>query len=309
MAGWILKNWYFWKVVLEKTLDSPLDSKEIKPVNPEGNQPWLFIGRNWWWSWSCNPLAIWYEKPPDMRSQVIGKDPYAGKGWGQEEETTEDEMVGRHHLLNGHEFEQSLGAGEGSVACCGPQGHRELDMTEQLNSMVPGTWQMSINIWWVDEQAAKSATQLTSGSSTQSTVMTLWSKWSCSSLSHPHRLLQCTLTRASSAHSKQPVCMWCGPWTSSISITWEYARKANSWSPPRSTKSEALWMRCYKKPSMWFCCILKVCQLLLRFLVLFISKKKKKTKQQQKLPTWGSPRSVCWTGGLASPPDAKKLNL
>ena len=263
--------------------------------------------KDWWWNWSCNPLAIWYEKPPDMKSQLIGKDPYAGKGWGQEKETTEDEMVGKHHLLNGHEFEQSLGAGEGSVSCCGPQGHRELDMTGQLNSMVPGTWQMSINIWWVDEQAAKSATQLSSGSSTRSTVMTLWSKWSCSSLSHPHCLLQCTLTRASSAHYKQPVCMWCGPWTSSISITWEYARKANSWSPPRSTKSEALWMRCYKKPSMWFCCILKVCQLLLRFLVLFISKKKQ--QQQQKLPTWGSPRTVCWTGGLASPPDAKKLNL
>ena len=141
-----------------------------------------------------------------MKSQLIRKDPDAGKGWGQEEkESTEDDMVGWHHWLSGNEFEQSPGDSEGSLACCSPWGHKESDMTEQLiNSnkmpgilpgMVPGTWQMSIIIWWVDEPAAKSATQLSSGSSTRPTVMTLWSKWSCSSLSHPHYPLQSTLNQ------------------------------------------------------------------------------------------------------------------
>ena len=144
-----------------------------------------------------------------------------------------------------------------------------------------GTWHMAnVNNYLMSGwTSCKSATQLSSGSSTRSTVMTWWSKWSCSSLSHPHCPLQSTFIRASSAHSKQPVCVWCGPWTSSISITWEYTRKANLWSPPRSTKSEALWMRCYKTSFMWFCCILKVWQLLLRFLILFISKKPNNNKK------------------------------
>ena len=96
--GWAPKNWCFWTVVLKKTLESPLDSKEIKLVNPKGNQPWLFIGR-------CDDEAplVW---PPDVKSWLTGKDSVGGKNWGQEEkETTEDEMVGWHHWLNGYEFE------------------------------------------------------------------------------------------------------------------------------------------------------------------------------------------------------------
>ena len=96
------------KLVLEKTLESPLDCKEIKPVNPKGNQPWIFIGRT---DAEAEPPILW---PPDARSGLIGKDPDAGKDWGQEEKgMTEDEMVQWHHWLNGHEFEQALGESEG----------------------------------------------------------------------------------------------------------------------------------------------------------------------------------------------------
>ena len=98
-------------MVLEKTLESPLDSKEIKPVNPKGSQPWIFIGRT-----DSEALILW---PPDAKSWIIGKDSDAGKDWGQEEKgVTEDEMVGQHHWLNGREFEQTLGDSErqGSLA-------------------------------------------------------------------------------------------------------------------------------------------------------------------------------------------------
>ena len=96
--NWELKNWCFWTVVLEKTLESPLDSKEIQPVHPKGNQPWIFTGRA-----DAEAPILW---PPDAKSQLTGKDPDAGKDWGQEEKgMTEDEMVGWHHWLNGHEFE------------------------------------------------------------------------------------------------------------------------------------------------------------------------------------------------------------
>ena len=109
--GWAPKNWSFWTVVLEKTLESPLDYK-IKPVNPKGNQPWIFIGRT---DVEAEAPILW---PPDMKSRLIGKDPNARKDWVQEKEMTEDEMVGWHHLLNGHEFEQTVGDGEGQ-GCCG----------------------------------------------------------------------------------------------------------------------------------------------------------------------------------------------
>ena len=98
--GWAPKNWCFWTVVLEKTLESPLDSKEIKLVSPKGNQSWIFIGRA---DAETEVPIIW---PPDVKSQFIRKDPDAGRDWRQEEkEMTEDEMVGWHHWLNGHEFE------------------------------------------------------------------------------------------------------------------------------------------------------------------------------------------------------------
>ena len=127
--GWAPKNWCFWTVVLEKTLESPLDCKEIKPVNPKGNQFWIFIGRT-----DAKALILW---PLDAKSRLIGKYPAAGKDWRQEEKgTTEDEMVGWHHQLNGHEFEQAPGDGEGqgNLACCSPWSCKELDMTERLNN-------------------------------------------------------------------------------------------------------------------------------------------------------------------------------
>ena len=98
--SWALKKWCFWTVVLEKTLESPLDSKEIQPVHPRGNRCWIFIGRTD--AEAETPIL----RPPNEKSWLIGKDPDAGKDWRQEEKgTTEDEMVGRYHQLNGHEFE------------------------------------------------------------------------------------------------------------------------------------------------------------------------------------------------------------
>ena len=97
--SWALKNWCFW-IVLEKTFESPLDSKEIKPVNPKGNQSWILIGRT---DAEAKALIVW---PSDAKSRLIVKDPFAGKDWGQEKAATEDKMVGWHHWLKGHEFEQ-----------------------------------------------------------------------------------------------------------------------------------------------------------------------------------------------------------
>ena len=98
--SWAPKNWCFWSVVLEKTLESPLDWKEIQPVHPKGNQSWIFIRRT---DAEAETPILW---PPDAKNWLTGKDPYAGRNWGQEEKgTTEDEMVGWHHRLDGHEFE------------------------------------------------------------------------------------------------------------------------------------------------------------------------------------------------------------
>ena len=98
--SWALKNWSFWTVALEKTLESPLDCKEIQPVLPKGNQSWMFIGRT---DAETETPVLW---PPDMKNGLTGKDPDPGKDWRQEKKgTTEDEMVGWHHWLNGHEFE------------------------------------------------------------------------------------------------------------------------------------------------------------------------------------------------------------
>ena len=128
--GWMLKNWYF---RLEKTLESLLDSKEINPVL-KGNQPCITHWKDWCWSWSFNTLVTWCKQ---QRADSLWKDPDAGKYWGQEEKgAAEDKMVGWHHWLNGHEFEQTLGEskGQGSLACCSSWGHKELDTTWQLNS-------------------------------------------------------------------------------------------------------------------------------------------------------------------------------
>ena len=128
--GWAPKNWCLQTVVLEKTLGSPLDSK-IKSVNPKGNQPWIFIGKT---DAEAEASILW---PPDMKSWLILKYPDAGKNERQgEKEPTEDEMVGWHHQLNGHEFEQTPGdsEGQGSLVCCSPCCRKESDTTKQLNN-------------------------------------------------------------------------------------------------------------------------------------------------------------------------------
>ena len=125
--SWVLKNWCFWTVMLEKTFESPLDCKEIQLVHPKGNQSWIFIGRT---DAEAEIPILW---PPLAKNWLIGKDPDAGKNWRQEEKgTIEDEMVGWHHRLNGHEFEQALGVGDGQggLACCSPLGCKHSDTTE-----------------------------------------------------------------------------------------------------------------------------------------------------------------------------------
>ena len=128
--GWAPQNWCFWTVVLEKTVESPLDCKEIQPVHPKGDQSWVFIGRT---DAKAETPILW---PPDAKSWLIWKDPDAGRNWGQEEKgMTEDEMVGWNHWLDGHESEWTLGDGDGQggLACCDPWGCKELDTIEWLN--------------------------------------------------------------------------------------------------------------------------------------------------------------------------------
>ena len=125
--SWALKNWFFWTVVLEKTLQSPLDCKEIQPVHPKGDQPWVFIERT---DVEAETPVLW---PSNAKSWLIGKDHDAGKDWGQEEKgMTEDEMARWHHQLDGHEFEQTPGdsGGQGGiVSSCSPWSHQESKMT------------------------------------------------------------------------------------------------------------------------------------------------------------------------------------
>ena len=128
--SWAPKNWCFWTVVLEKTLESPLDFKEIQPVHPKGDQSWVFIERT---DAEAETPILW---PPDAKSWLIWKDCDVGKDWRREEKgTTEDEMVGWHHWLNGHKFGWTLGVGDGQrgLESCDPRGHKESDTTEQLN--------------------------------------------------------------------------------------------------------------------------------------------------------------------------------
>ena len=128
--SWAPKNWCFWTVLLEKALESPLDCKEIQPVHPKGNQSWICIGRT---DAEAEALILW---PPDAKNWLIGKDPDAGKDWSQKEKgMTEDEMVGWHHWLDGHEFEQApgVGDGQGGLSCCSPWGCKESNITEWLN--------------------------------------------------------------------------------------------------------------------------------------------------------------------------------
>ena len=128
--SWALKNWCFWTVVLGKTLERPLDCKEIKPVYPKGDQAWVFFGRT---DVEAETPILW---PADVKSWLIGIDPDGGKDWGQEEKgMTEDKMVGWHHRLNGHGFGWTPGVGDGQwgLACCISWGHKESDTTEWMN--------------------------------------------------------------------------------------------------------------------------------------------------------------------------------
>ena len=134
--SWAQKNWCFWTVVLEKTLESPLDCKEIKTVRPKGNQFWIFTGRT---DVEAETPIL---QPSDVKDGLIGKDPDAGKDWRQEEKgTTEDAMVWWHHQLYGYEFEQAPGVGDGqrSLARCSPWGCKESDLTEHLDWMTERT--------------------------------------------------------------------------------------------------------------------------------------------------------------------------
>ena len=128
--SWVLKNSCFCTLVLEKTLENPLNSKEMKLINPTGNQSWIVSRKT---DAEAETPKLW---PPDAKNRLFGKDPDAGKDWRQEKKgMTEDEMVGCHHQLDGHGFEQTPGAGneQGILVCCSPWGCKELDMTEWLN--------------------------------------------------------------------------------------------------------------------------------------------------------------------------------
>ena len=139
--SWVLKNECFWTVVLEKTLESPLDCKEIQPVHAKGDQSWVFIGRT---DVEAKTQILW---PPDGKSWLLWKDPDAGKDWGHEEKgTTEDEMVGWQHQLNGHGFGWTpwVGDGEGGLACCGSWCCKESDPTESELAFMKSKWSSSI---------------------------------------------------------------------------------------------------------------------------------------------------------------------
>ena len=135
--SWALKNWCFWSVVLEKTLESPLDCKEIQPVHSIEDQSWVFFGRN---DAKAETPVLW---PPHVKSWPLGKDSDAGRDWGQEEKgTTQDEMAEWHHRLDGHESEWTLGDGDGQggLACCDSWGCKESDTTERLNWTERASW-------------------------------------------------------------------------------------------------------------------------------------------------------------------------
>ena len=129
--SWVPKNQCFWTVVLEKTLEHPLDCEEIQPVHPKGNKSWIFLGRT---NVEAETSLLW---PPDVKNWLIGKYPDAGKDWRWGEKgTTEHEMAGWHHWCNGHELGQTSGDGEGqrSLVCCSPRGYKESDLTGRLNN-------------------------------------------------------------------------------------------------------------------------------------------------------------------------------
>ena len=126
--SWVLKDWCFWTVVLEKTLESPLDCKEIQPVHPKGNQSWIFTGKT---DAKAEALILWSHY---AKNWLTGKDPDAGKDWRWEKKgMIEDEMVGWHHWLDVFEQAPGVGGGQGRLVCCIPRGHKKSDMTKWLS--------------------------------------------------------------------------------------------------------------------------------------------------------------------------------
>ena len=181
--SWVQKNWCFWTVVLEKTLESPLDSKEIQPVNSKGDQSWIFIGRT---DAEAETPIIW---PPHAKNWLIGKDLDPGKDQRPEEKgTTEDEMVGWHHWINGLVFEQAPGAGDGqrSLACSSPWGPKDdwaTELTDGSEALVAHSHDHFISLclsvaWWWTE---KPGVQQSMRSRTWLSDWTDWRKWSFSS--------------------------------------------------------------------------------------------------------------------------------
>ena len=143
---WALKNWGFQTVVLEKTLESPLNCTEIKPVHPKGNQPWIFTGRI---DAEAEAPVVWSS---DVNRWLTGKVPDAGKDWGQKEKrASQDEMAGQHHWCNEQELGQTLGDGEGQggLTRCSPWGRKESDMTGQLNNNKGARWRLNNSVRWV----------------------------------------------------------------------------------------------------------------------------------------------------------------
>ena len=141
--SWAPKNWCFWTVVLEKTLESPLDFKEIQPVHPKGNQSLIFIGRT---DAEAETPILW---TPDTKNWLIWKDSDAGKDWRWEEKgTTEDEMVGWHHWLNAHEFEEALGVGDGKGGLHAAV-HGVTKSWTRLNNWTEKTdYWFGLSTWW-----------------------------------------------------------------------------------------------------------------------------------------------------------------
>ena len=146
--SWVPKNWYFWTVVLEKTLESPLDSQEIQPVHPKGNQSWILIGRT---NAEAETPILW---PPDAKSWLTGKDPDAGKDWRREKGTTEGEMVGWHHRLDACEFGWTPGVGDGQGGLVWPQRVGQ-DWATELNCLLKKfhallskmDWTFNVNVY------------------------------------------------------------------------------------------------------------------------------------------------------------------
>ena len=195
--SWVPENWCFWTVVLEITLESPLDCKEIQPVHPKGNQPWIFIGRT---DAEAETPILW---PPNGKNWLIGKDPDAGKDWRWEEkETTEDKLVGWHHRLNGHKFEQTpgVGDGQGGLACCSLWGCKELDTTEWLN------W---TELKWTESLWSSGMTIVGSHMAPLFPIIRHW--WMTIILKHPWWVTE-QLQIIHHLHQQQRHCFWGWTW-------------------------------------------------------------------------------------------------